>query len=65
MKLVLLAVLTCVLDVTAALFVLSFRRDQSTLGVSGLAVATCAGYIALIHAASTTSFTRGPAPCPR
>lgn len=50
MRPVLLTVIACVLVAAVALFVLMFRRDQSILGLAGLTVATCGGFLALIYA---------------
>jgi hypothetical protein len=50
MRPLLLTLVGCVLGVAAALFVLSFRRDRSVLGLAGLALATCGGFIALVYA---------------
>jgi hypothetical protein len=50
MKLVLLTAIACVLGVAAVLFVLMFRRNESILGLAGLTLATCGGFVALVYA---------------
>lgn len=51
MRPVLLIIIACILGVSAAVFVVMFRRDQGIHGLAGLAVATCAACVALIYAA--------------
>lgn len=47
MKLVVLVVTGCLFLVAGGLFALSFRRDKPMLGLTGLAVAVSAGFVAL------------------
>ena len=50
MRPVLLTLIGCALGIATVLFVLMFRRDQSILGLAGLTLATCGGFVALIYA---------------